>query len=650
MGSEQHYSLRWNDYTVKIVTAFQSLRDEEDFVDVTVACDGHSYSAHKMVLSACSPYFRALLRANPCQHPIVILKDVGHVELERLLEFMYNGEVSIAQDQLAAFLKTAENLKIRGLAGSSDEMDQAGLHRPDVSYSYSSCAIGGGGTSGRSSPSAGYAPSQGSKDDEIVGDGSGGYHTRPESPPSKRRKRTSAPAAGHADSNTASHTTDVVGETPVEVDSGGTLGGGSIPGEDDLRLDRRELKSEPGDAMTEVYSESSEISTDPQSHSGEGLDPRQSVMYPLAMPGPSGSAGGQDSVGPHEPGDVSALMAIANAVQATAPSDRPIKCPLCQSIIKQARNLRRHVFKRHLPAAKRGEITEADVKSVLERKLKAITVTPLTEEELRAVQQRTRRKGMKTPRKKKGVASLPDGVNGSNINESEVTIRKLPQKKDKKDKVGGITGLSSTSTNLTGEPSREGREDILQEALAARDKDIAPQDEVMDLATTQQQLPPISVVVSHSGHSGVQVGTQPMSLTVTQTAGGVHARIPAEAALGAGVRLQADSPLPLHRDLPTMPPMAFEPQVTISEGMVTYHTTSPSQVLTQTTSSSPSASGYTPASYWSPPGVAGLPAGTFQPHQSVFAPAHSEYFAAGVHMARPASLERMQQHRRKPYQ
>lgn len=65
-SSEQHYSLRWNDYTVKIVTAFQSLRDEEDFVDVTVACDGHHYSAHKMVLSACSPYFRSLLRVSFC--------------------------------------------------------------------------------------------------------------------------------------------------------------------------------------------------------------------------------------------------------------------------------------------------------------------------------------------------------------------------------------------------------------------------------------------------------------------------------------------------------------------------------------------------------------------------------------------------------
>lgn len=357
MGSEQHYSLRWNDYTVKIVTAFQSLRDEEDFVDVTVACDGHSYSAHKMVLSACSPYFRALLRANPCQHPIVILKDVGHVELERLLEFMYNGEVSIAQDQLAAFLKTAENLKIRGLAGSSDEMDQAGLHRPDVSYSYSSCAIGGGGTSGRSSPSAGYAPSQGSKDDEIVGDGSGGYHTRPESPPSKRRKRTSAPAAGHADSNTASHTTDVVGETPVEVDSGGTLGGGSIPGEDDLRLDRRELKSEPGDAMTEVYSESSEISTDPQSHS--------------AMPGPSGSAGGQDSVGPHEPGAVAVAVSRGRRLQRSAGCQAcgecgktfrcrdslrrhqklhrgtALPCPSCTRLFVQRGDLNRHIRRRH---------------------------------------------------------------------------------------------------------------------------------------------------------------------------------------------------------------------------------------------------------------------------------------------------------------
>lgn len=57
---------------------------------------------------------------------------------------MYNGEVSIAQDQLAAFLKTAENLKIRGLAGSSDEMDQAGVSCPSVVRSWFVLVLVGG--------------------------------------------------------------------------------------------------------------------------------------------------------------------------------------------------------------------------------------------------------------------------------------------------------------------------------------------------------------------------------------------------------------------------------------------------------------------------------------------------------------------------
>jgi len=120
-AAEQHYSLKWNDYAQKLVSAVQTLRENEDFVDVTLACDGNQYVAHKVILASCSPYFRTLLKANPCKHPVVLLKDVGATELEHLLEFMYNGEVNIAQENLAAFLKTAESLRIRGLAGNSDE-------------------------------------------------------------------------------------------------------------------------------------------------------------------------------------------------------------------------------------------------------------------------------------------------------------------------------------------------------------------------------------------------------------------------------------------------------------------------------------------------------------------------------------------------
>ena len=55
---------------------------------------------------------QALLEENPAKHPIIILKDVPFQHLTAILEFMYAGEVNVAQDQLPQFLKTAERLKV----------------------------------------------------------------------------------------------------------------------------------------------------------------------------------------------------------------------------------------------------------------------------------------------------------------------------------------------------------------------------------------------------------------------------------------------------------------------------------------------------------------------------------------------------------
>jgi hypothetical protein len=60
------------------------------------------------------------LQDNPCQHPIIILRDVRYEDLYSLLQFMYNGEVNVAQEQLNSFLKSAEALKIRGLTDNED--------------------------------------------------------------------------------------------------------------------------------------------------------------------------------------------------------------------------------------------------------------------------------------------------------------------------------------------------------------------------------------------------------------------------------------------------------------------------------------------------------------------------------------------------
>jgi hypothetical protein len=64
--------------------------------------------------------FLSQLQENPCQHPIVILKDVSYEDVSALLSFMYQGEVYITQDRLASFLHTAELLQVRGLTGATN--------------------------------------------------------------------------------------------------------------------------------------------------------------------------------------------------------------------------------------------------------------------------------------------------------------------------------------------------------------------------------------------------------------------------------------------------------------------------------------------------------------------------------------------------
>merc|ERR1711913_185670 len=124
MEDQQQFCLRWNDFQTNMVTSFKHLRDEKSFTDVTIACDGQSCKAHKMILSACSPYFKNLLEQNPAKHPIIILKDVPFQHLTAILEFMYAGEVNVAQDQLPQFLKTAERLKVKGLAEAPQTIKQ----------------------------------------------------------------------------------------------------------------------------------------------------------------------------------------------------------------------------------------------------------------------------------------------------------------------------------------------------------------------------------------------------------------------------------------------------------------------------------------------------------------------------------------------
>ncbi|MPC40552.1 Longitudinals lacking protein-like [Portunus trituberculatus] len=118
--TDELLSLKWNNHKSTFADILTILRDQEVFIDVTLACGGKQYPAHKFVLSTCSDYFKEMFTKNPCKHPIVFMKDVSARDLEALLDFMYRGEVNVPHHNLASLIKTAEGLQVKGLAVPDD--------------------------------------------------------------------------------------------------------------------------------------------------------------------------------------------------------------------------------------------------------------------------------------------------------------------------------------------------------------------------------------------------------------------------------------------------------------------------------------------------------------------------------------------------
>ncbi|KAG1661373.1 Protein bric-a-brac 2 [Nymphon striatum] len=132
MGSQQ-FCLRWNNHHSNLQSMACESLDNEEFVDATISCEGHSVKVHKLILSACSPLFKSIFAANPNKHPfIVLLSDVCYSDLKAILNFMYNGEINVSQDKLPRLLKAAERLNVKGLAEVAQE-DQSNIGKfPDV--------------------------------------------------------------------------------------------------------------------------------------------------------------------------------------------------------------------------------------------------------------------------------------------------------------------------------------------------------------------------------------------------------------------------------------------------------------------------------------------------------------------------------------
>ena len=123
-GTNEDLCLHWNDFESSISTAIREIREKEDFFDCTLSCGSGQLQAHKIILSACSPFFRSILQQNPHEHPLLYLKGVDLSDLQAVLSFMYEGEVRVAKEELNSFLETAKEFQIKGLTQDNVEQNK----------------------------------------------------------------------------------------------------------------------------------------------------------------------------------------------------------------------------------------------------------------------------------------------------------------------------------------------------------------------------------------------------------------------------------------------------------------------------------------------------------------------------------------------
>ena len=116
----EKFSLQWNDFQDNVKSAFGSLRESTDFVDVTLACDdGRQIEAHKVILAS-SPFFQEILKKNKHSHPMIYMRGMKSSELLSIVDFLYYGEANVYQESLDTFLAIAEELQLKGLQCSKD--------------------------------------------------------------------------------------------------------------------------------------------------------------------------------------------------------------------------------------------------------------------------------------------------------------------------------------------------------------------------------------------------------------------------------------------------------------------------------------------------------------------------------------------------
>ena len=116
----EKFCLKFNDFENNITSSYHDVRINQDFSDVTLVCeDDQQIEAHRVILSASSLFFQRVLKKNIHSHPMLFLRGMKSKDMVAILDFIYQGEVNILQEDLDTFMSMAEEFDLKGLSEGS---------------------------------------------------------------------------------------------------------------------------------------------------------------------------------------------------------------------------------------------------------------------------------------------------------------------------------------------------------------------------------------------------------------------------------------------------------------------------------------------------------------------------------------------------
>merc|ERR1719341_682206 len=135
MAQIENIKLTWDKF--QDCSTFKDIYQETNFLDVTLASEDHrQIKAHRVVLSASSPFFKDVLAGVLHPHPFLYLKGIKFKELDVLIRFIYFGEAEVPQEDLSRLLLVASELQVKGLCDQPNNNPENPNEYPNDVYDW----------------------------------------------------------------------------------------------------------------------------------------------------------------------------------------------------------------------------------------------------------------------------------------------------------------------------------------------------------------------------------------------------------------------------------------------------------------------------------------------------------------------------------